>query len=333
MGKTMRKLIGLLLAVVITVGSAAVIPGKDAEAASGPRKTSLLALEATTTGFRAYWKMQTSGTDGYQLWYKRRGAQESATKMVAGNTSVYKAVSGLCPGQLYRVRIRTYQKVGKEKIFSAWSKRKSVTVLWSRWQRNARTMYRYMHRKGLDDLHIAAVMGCLYPESGFDPTSVETIFTEPFMIGERKAAAEEVGFRMKKINKKYAELYPAIMRAGIGIMGWTDVKGIAAGQGGNTQLRKYASDRGKNWHSLGVQLGFWWNGRENVEGYKNWHGRSRFEKAKTLNKATHVYLCWALAGWKCRDPKNDDWHETIGLPYRKAMARKFYRYIINGSYD
>ena len=331
MGRLKKRFICLLLALAVSAGSSVFLPHDTAEAASRPRKTSLTALTATTNGFVAYWNLQTSGTDGYELWFKEKGIPEIGTVFVRGNQHTYWRIRGLRPGKKYFVKIRTYRNGTKKKVFSHWSGKLSVTVRWSKPQKNARRIYRFFRRRGLDDIHIAAILGNIYPESHFDPTSVETIYNEPYKYGKRKQAAEKVDFKMKKMNKDYAERYPSIVRAGIGIMGWTDTKGMAKGQGGNTLLRKYAAQMGRNWYSLTAQMNFMWNGLEGAEGYKNWHARSRFEKAKTLNKATHVYLCYALSGWKCR--KDDHYHEVIGLEMRRKQARRFYDFIVRGYYD
>ena len=330
MGRVTKRLLWLFLAVILTAGTAMSVSGGVTEAAARPKKTSFVEVTATTSGFKAYWYMQTTRTEGYQIRYKRK-TEKAHYVNIAGNTTTYRKVTGLLPGKKYYVRIRTYRKVNGKKLYSDWSSRAVVTVIWSRWQKNARSIYRYLSRKGMDDIHIAAILGCIYPESGFDPTSVETIYTEPYRIGKKKKAAEEADFKMKKINPDYAKAYPMIVRAGIGIVGWTDTKDMVSGQGGNTLLREYAELHGYKWYSLTAQLRYFWYGYQSTESYKNWHARSLFEKKTTVNGATHIYLCYALAGWKCRD--TDSYHEAIGLDERKTLARRFYRYILKGYYD
>lgn len=121
-------------------------------------------------------------------------------------------------------------------------------------EENAKKVYSILKYAGMSDENIAGILGNWSVESGVDPTSVETIFNEPFTLGPRKLAAQAADFRIGAIDPAYAARYPLIMRAGIGLGQWTDIN---PGPGGrNTMLREFAEDKGGEWHELEIQLAF-----------------------------------------------------------------------------
>lgn len=118
---------------------------------------------------------------------------------------------------------------------------------------NAKLVYSVLHELGLADENIAGCLGNWEVESGIDPTSVETIFSEPYCIGPRKQAAWDAGFRIEAIDSDYANRFPLIKLAGLGLGGFTDTNDGAVN---NTRLMAFAEALGREWHELDVQLAF-----------------------------------------------------------------------------
>ena len=94
-----------------------------------PKGTTLDSLTATSAGFTAKWKKQTSQTTGYQVQYSTSSSFKSAkTVTIKKNTVTSQSVSSLNGSTKYYVRIRTYTAVGKGYVFSTWSSAKAVTT-------------------------------------------------------------------------------------------------------------------------------------------------------------------------------------------------------------
>lgn len=100
-----------------------------------PKATTLSSVKAKSKGFTVKWKKLTTQTTGYQIQYSTSSkftSKTSKTVTVSKNTTTSKTISKLKAKKKYYVRIRTYKTVkinGKStKIYSSWSKAKSVTT-------------------------------------------------------------------------------------------------------------------------------------------------------------------------------------------------------------
>lgn len=94
-----------------------------------PKGTSIKSLTASKKAFTAKWNKQTQKTTGYQLQYSRYSDFQNATTITfSKNTTLSKKVTGLAGGKKYYVRVRTYKTVNGKKIYSSWSKVKTVTT-------------------------------------------------------------------------------------------------------------------------------------------------------------------------------------------------------------
>lgn len=98
----------------------------------------------------------------------------------------------------------------------------------------------------------AAVLGNLQAESNLDPTSIETIYNEPFSIGPKKQSAIASDFQVGLIDSAYGNKYPAIKHVGIGLGQWTN--------GRNRLLVNYAKDNNLNWYDFDTQVMFMFDG-------------------------------------------------------------------------
>ncbi|QXV57376.1 hypothetical protein CVV72_10370 [Amycolatopsis sp. TNS106] len=103
---------------------------------------------------------------------------------------------------------------------------------------NAKTVYSVLSTWGMPKENIAGILGNWSQESGVDPTSVESIFTEPYRIGPRKQAAWDGGFTH----------IPGQAHGGIGLGQWSN--------GRTTMLLDYAGARKKDWYTIETQLAF-----------------------------------------------------------------------------
>ena len=83
------------------------------------------------------------------------------------------------------------------------------------------TVAKFLKGKGLDNTHVAAIMGNMYAESGMDPSNAE-----------KKSNVNDPNY-------------------GIGLCQWT--------YGRHTNLQSYAKSVGKSWTDVGVQLDFFWD--------------------------------------------------------------------------
>lgn len=98
-----------------------------------PKSTSISKLTSKKKGFTVKWKKQATQTSGYQIQYSTSSKFKSAKTVTVGkNKTTSKTVSKLKAKKKYYVRVRTYKTVkinGKStKIYSAWSKAKTVTT-------------------------------------------------------------------------------------------------------------------------------------------------------------------------------------------------------------
>lgn len=98
----------------------------------------------------------------------------------------------------------------------------------------------------------AAVLGNFEHESGVDPTSIETIYDEPFQIGPKKQFAIDSDFLVDIVAPSYG--YDAITHMGIGLAQWTN--------GRNRLLIDYAEEKGAPWYQFDTQMLFMIEGDE-----------------------------------------------------------------------
>lgn len=105
----------------------------------------------------------------------------------------------------------------------------------------AQQIYGALSYVGMGDENIAGILGNFETESGVDPTSVETIFDEPYEIGPKKQAAEATDFNGYRLGLQ-------VEHAGIGLGQWTNERGSA--------LREYAEDKNGDWFTVDVQLAY-----------------------------------------------------------------------------
>lgn len=113
---------------------------------------------------------------------------------------------------------------------------------------NAEKVYSIFAGMGMPDENIAGILGNWDHESGVDPTSVETIFDEPYTIGPDKQAAWDSGWDIDAVDPVYGAKFPRIDQMGVGLGQWTNSR--------NTLLMDYAEKVDRNWYELETQLGF-----------------------------------------------------------------------------
>lgn len=98
-----------------------------------PKGTAVSKVTAKSKGFAVAWSRQPVQTTGYQIQYSVSSKFKNAKNMtVPTSKNTKRKVSKLKGGSRYHVRIRTYKTVNvngkKNKIYSSWSKGKSVVT-------------------------------------------------------------------------------------------------------------------------------------------------------------------------------------------------------------
>ena len=93
-----------------------------------PKGTSISSLKAKKKGFTVKWNKQATQTTGYEIHYATDSAfsKNSAPKIITDNKKTSVTVSNLKSKKKYYVKIRTYKTVEGVKIYSSWSKAKTV---------------------------------------------------------------------------------------------------------------------------------------------------------------------------------------------------------------
>ncbi len=94
-----------------------------------PKATGISRLTAGRKKFSVKWNKITAQTTGYQIQYSTSSRFKGAkTITITKNSTSSKTVSKLKGKKKYYVRVRTYKTVNGKKIYSSWSKAKSVTT-------------------------------------------------------------------------------------------------------------------------------------------------------------------------------------------------------------
>lgn len=179
---------------------------------------------------------------------------------------------------------------------------------------NAKCIYSVLHELGIPDINIAGFLGNCDEEGGIDPTAVESIYDEPYIIGPRKQAAIACGFDIEKIYPGYnAEVGAIVKLAGLGLFGFSDT---LDGATNNTQLRAFADALGKNWYDLDTQLIF-----SLTPTAQGGYGRADWFRAWTEPEDSIYDAMYACAshlvgntslGMDIRLQKTTLWYNTIG---------------------
>ena len=121
----MKKIFSLLLSFVMLISIVSLVDF-SAFAASMPT-TTITSVKAQSKAFTVKWKKK-SGITGYQIQYssnktfKKNNKSVTVTKQKTTKATVKKLKSK----KKYYVRVRTYKTVNGKKIYSSWSKVKSV---------------------------------------------------------------------------------------------------------------------------------------------------------------------------------------------------------------
>jgi len=107
-----------------------------------PKATSITSLSGSKSGsdgiLNVKWKKQASRTSGYQLFYSYDLYEDDdeadsvnyqeKVKLVKGNTRTSIKMTGLKRHKTYQVAVRTYKTVKGRKVYSKWSKPKTVQI-------------------------------------------------------------------------------------------------------------------------------------------------------------------------------------------------------------
>lgn len=120
----------------------------------------------------------------------------------------------------------------------------------------------FLKLQGFNDVQIAGVIGNLVVESGFDPTSIEGIYNEKYIIGERKSAAllDLSSYVENELSSSYSgsgtdytqnsgySLEDGSKLPGLGMIQWTGSRGAT--------FWRTAIETNNNWHDFNYQVGY-----------------------------------------------------------------------------
>lgn len=95
-----------------------------------PAKLTKLSLSAASKGFKATWKSSSKNVKGYEVQYSKDSNFVSGVKSVVISKSSKKSatISGTTAKTAFYVRVRAYNVVNGNKIYSEWTKPVSVTT-------------------------------------------------------------------------------------------------------------------------------------------------------------------------------------------------------------
>ena len=120
----MKKILSFSLALSFLFIAMFSVP---AYADSKPTATSITSLTAGTNKFTVKWKKK--NVSGYQIQYSRNSDFSSSKKInVKSSKTTSKKVKNLKGKKKYYVRVRTYKLKDGNKVYSSWSKKRSVTT-------------------------------------------------------------------------------------------------------------------------------------------------------------------------------------------------------------
>ena len=207
----------------VSAGQAAAQVGKLMQLMMWLKSMGQMAMNLVATAGNAFWGMLQGA------WGAVTGFFSSAVSTVssffaigaAAATTVVVGTSGIIGILLIGVVVTVSGALGSNRVDDTPDCRQEVKKLIvqenvdasTQKMVNAKLVYSVLHELGLADENIAGCLGNWEVESGIDPTSVETIFSEPYCIGPRKQAAWDAGFRIEAIDSDYANRFPLIKLA------------------------------------------------------------------------------------------------------------------------
>lgn len=91
-----------------------------------PKAVSLTSVKAGNDAFTAKWKKVSCS--GYQIQYSTNKSFKGAKSITVSSGKTSKTVKKLSSNKKYYVRIRAYKKAEDQKVYSSWSKAKTITT-------------------------------------------------------------------------------------------------------------------------------------------------------------------------------------------------------------
>jgi len=95
-----------------------------------PAAPELKSVTGTTRRFNAKWTQPAGGITGFQLQYStaRDFSADAVTTTLKNSDTLSRTIALLTAGKTYYVRVRAYKAVGERNYYSAWCRKKSVTL-------------------------------------------------------------------------------------------------------------------------------------------------------------------------------------------------------------
>lgn len=125
-------------------------------------------------------------------------------------------------------------------------------------EESAKQVYSALKKYGLNDSQIAGILSNWQVEGGMDPTSVETIFDEPYQTGSRKKEAEK-DWNSFVLNKVFPSYAGGIDENGYRAEDGKYYPGIGMGQWTGPRAKKVldtAHSVGEKWNTMKFQMAY-----------------------------------------------------------------------------
>lgn len=209
---------------------------------------------------------------------------------------------------------------------------------------NAKKIFWFYDALGVPKINISGILGNYYVENYIDPTTVETIYDEPFNIGPKKQAAQSDwnSFTVNTVFTYYANNNVSLDKNGYMATDGKYYPGIAANSATGDLARRlidYANKIDMNWFNLELQLMFnlQYEGSKNISQYRfmteNWNVAESSPSAAAITFAQnyeHSGISPTASGIlnsKKREDSAADWYSKMGnweseLAYGYAIMKK-----------
>lgn len=171
---------------------------------------------------------------------------------------------------------------------------------------NLATIYNYFSAKGLDNIHIAAILGNMYGETGINPCCVEGNVNEGGPWAADGSDFDRIYYDGTKLGTTNSD--PGTWR-GYGLTQWSGDRTNA--------LQAWADKAGTSWKDINTQLDFEWY--ELNGGYDGGFSMSTFLATQTIEDATEYYQ-YHFEGLTPQNSKD----ATSTLVERKAKANEYF---------
>ncbi|WP_026491263.1 fibronectin type III domain-containing protein [Butyrivibrio sp. XPD2002] len=94
------------------------------------KKTKIKDVTTGRSSLKLKWKKVKSGIDGYEIQYSdnKKFKNRTGSILISKASATSKKFKHIKYGKKFYIRMRTYKNVGKQKVYSKWSKKASAKL-------------------------------------------------------------------------------------------------------------------------------------------------------------------------------------------------------------